>query len=128
MFKAAEEALGVLIGEWHCLWEVQALGSPDLGARFLELLEAEMEEMWALGNRNPSIQEKHYLGKITAYNFLDFMCVLNEGLLQDAAAMMMLLPEWVTHPAFRMMEVFLSPEFEVSDVLCGTVISVVCAN
>jgi hypothetical protein len=146
-----------------------------LGARFLELLEAEMEEIRALGNWNPSIQEKHYSGKMpmgpirkmggfssgkgihhnirttletddslrrmtsigrwcydarefvldainnhgspnwTAYNFLDFMCILNEGLVQDAASMMILLPDRADHPVFRM-ECFLSPEFQVSDV------------
>lgn len=50
--------------------------------------------------------------KTTALGFLKFMCELNDVLLQDAAAIMVLHPERADHSLFRDMEVFRSPEFE----------------
>ena len=52
-------------------------------------------------------------GKFTAMNFLSFMMTLNRVFIQDAAAMLVLFPERIDHPLFRL-EVFQSEEFHVS--------------
>jgi hypothetical protein len=52
-------------------------------------------------------------GKFTAMNFLSFMMTLNRVFIQDAAAMLVLHPEKIGHPLFRL-EVFRSVEFSVS--------------
>jgi hypothetical protein len=49
----------------------------------------------------------------TAYNFLSFMCKLNDVLLQDAAAMMVLHPERTSHPFFSPLAELHSAEFKV---------------
>jgi hypothetical protein len=46
-------------------------------------------------------------GKFTAMNFLSFMMMLNRVFIQDAAAMLVLHPEKIDHPSFRL-EVFRS--------------------
>jgi hypothetical protein len=55
-------------------------------------------------------------GKFTAMNFLAFMMTLNRVFIQDAAAMLVLHPEKIDHPLFRL-EVFRSVEFSVSFLL-----------
>ncbi len=55
-------------------------------------------------------------GKFTAMNFLAFMMTLNRAFIQDAAAMLVLHPEKIDHPLFRL-EVFWSVEFSVSFLL-----------
>ena len=55
-------------------------------------------------------------GKFTAMNFLAFMMTLNRVFIQDAAAMLVLHPEKIDHPLFRL-EVFWSVEFSVSFLL-----------
>jgi hypothetical protein len=52
-------------------------------------------------------------GKFTAMNFLAFMMTLNRVFIQDAAVMLLLHPEKIDHPLFRL-EVFRSVEFSVS--------------
>jgi hypothetical protein len=56
-------------------------------------------------------------GKFTAMNFLSFMMTLNRVFIQDAAAMLVLFPEKIDHPLFRL-EVFRSVEFSVSFCCC----------
>jgi hypothetical protein len=56
-------------------------------------------------------------GKFTAMNFLSFMMTLNRVFIQDAAAMLVLFPERIDHPLFRL-EVFRSVEFSVSFCCC----------
>jgi len=62
-------------------------------------------------------------GKFTAMNFLSFLMDLNRVFIQDAAAMMVLFPERIDHPLFRL-EVFRSEEFNVSFLFCSFVIAI----
>ncbi len=55
-------------------------------------------------------------GKFTAMNFLSFMVTLNRVFIQDASAMLVLFPERINHPLFRL-EVFGSNKFHVSFLL-----------
>lgn len=64
-----------------------------------------------------SVVNRHGAGKFTAMNFLSFMVTLNKVFIQDAAAMMILHPERIDHPLFRL-EVFRSEEFNVSCICC----------
>jgi hypothetical protein len=52
-------------------------------------------------------------GKFTAMNFLSFMMTLTRVFIQDAAAMLVLHPEKIDYPFFRL-EVFWSVELSVS--------------
>ena len=62
-------------------------------------------------------------GKFTAMNFLSFMMMLNRVFIQDAAAMLVLFPERINHPLFRL-EVFGSEEFNVSFVVVFVAIAI----
>jgi Centromere DNA-binding protein complex CBF3 subunit, domain 2 len=53
--------------------------------------------------------------KYTVLGFLKFVCEINDVLLQDAAATMVLYPERCDHPIFEI-EVFKSTEFQVSPI------------
>jgi hypothetical protein len=134
----------------------------NIGAKMLELIEEDLENIRRLGNWDPSMQQKCYSTKIpmspirklagyttengmhyntravlviasdelkrstrigcwcydvynlmdekimgggncwTAWHFVNFMCGLNETLLQDAAAMLILDPERSSHPFFQL--------------------------
>ena len=56
-------------------------------------------------------------------NFLSFMMMLNRVFIQDAAAMLVLFPERINHPLFRL-EVFGSEEFNVSFVVVFVAIAI----
>jgi hypothetical protein len=56
-------------------------------------------------------------------NFLSFMMTLNRVFIQDVAAMLVLFPERINHPLFRL-EVFGSEAFNVSFVVVFVAVAI----